>query len=68
MSTYRIKDTAQNDEHLQALATYIINGWLQTKAEVKEDIWLYWTSCGDLAVKEGIVLKDNRIVRNSAKR
>ena len=32
MSTYEVEDTSQNDEHLQALTEYSINGWPLTKA------------------------------------
>ena len=33
-----------------------------TKAEVRQDIQLYWTSCDDMTVVNGIVLKGRRLV------
>ena len=52
-----IPDATQKDKHLQALTTYIINGWSQTKAKVKQDEQPYWTFHDDLLVIDRIVKK-----------
>ena len=59
---FKIQDATLNDEHLQVLTIYIINGWPETKAEVKQDKQPYWTFCDNLAVIDNIVLKGKGIV------
>ena len=62
MSTQEIWDATQEDNHLQALMAYIINGWPMTEAEVKHEIHLHWIFYGDLAVTAGVALKYRRTI------
>ena len=41
---------------------YVINGGPSTRAEVKEEIQMYWPFLDDPAVIDGIVMKDRRII------
>ena len=56
MSTYE-QDSKQNNEHLQAITTYIINAYTHTKSEIKHDIQPYWTFHDDLTGIDRRVLK-----------
>ena len=38
MTENKIQDAMQDDEHLQDLSNYIINGWPSTRPEVKHKI------------------------------
>ena len=49
------------DDHLQCLKSCVITGWPSTKDELYVNLKPYWLYRDELAVIDGIVLKDRHI-------
>ena len=62
MMVEEIRHTMHVDGHLNALTTYVINGWQSTRGKVKEEIQVYWPFCNDMLVIDGTVVKGQIIV------
>ena len=43
----KIRHATHMDDQLNVLTAYMINGWPSTRAELKEEIQLYWPFCDD---------------------
>ena len=64
MTPEEISQALQADDNLNVLTEYMINGWPSTKAEVKEEIRLYWLIRDNMAAIDGIVMKSRSVVPN----
>ena len=62
MTAEEIRHVMQEDDHLNALKAYIINGWSSTRAEIKEETQPYWPFHDDMVVVDSIVMKGRRTV------
>ena len=62
MSMWHIQQATVQDEHLQWLKHFIITGWLDTKDQLHQDIWPYWSFRDDLAVIDGVIMKGRYIL------
>ena len=51
-----MRHTKQEDDHLNILTAYMINGWPSTRTKIKE-AQPYWLFRDDTAVINGIVMK-----------
>ena len=49
-------------EHIGMLSELILYGWPLTKAEVQEDLQPYWSFRDEIAVIDGIAMKDGRMM------
>lgn len=58
----RVKAATINDEHLQTLKSYIINGFPEKCCELPDSVKPYWNSRYDLSITDEVVLFGNRIV------
>ena len=58
----QIQQASTQDEHLQCLKSFIITDWPSTKDEWHADLKPYWAYRDELAVIDGIVLKERPIV------
>ena len=57
-----IRQAMKEDNYLNALTAYMINGWQTNGPEVKDEIPMYWPFCDDMVMINGIVIKGRRIV------
>ena len=62
MSISQIQQTTAQDEQLQHLKYIIITGWPNTKDQLHIDIRPYGSYKDDLAVIDGVVMKDRCII------
>ena len=62
MSITQIQQMTTQNEHLQWLRGYIITGWPEIKDQVQHDIWSYWSFRDDMAVIDGIIMKDSHAI------
>ena len=67
MMAEKNRHALQAQDYLHALTAYIIYGWPSTRAEVKEEIQLYWPFCDSMAVIDGIVMKGRIAIPASLK-
>ena len=50
------------DQHLQCLKAYIIQGWPESRDRIPQDLRAYWTFREDMAVIDRVVMKGSHIV------
>ena len=62
VSIKQIQQVSVQDEHLQCLKISIIVGWPSTRDEVHSNLRPYWCYRDDLAVIDGVVMKDRWII------
>ena len=62
MIAKEIRHTMQEDDHLNEVTAFMINGWLSTTAEVKEEIKQYWQFHDFIVIIDDIVMKGRIIV------
>ena len=61
-----IQQASAQDDHLQYLKGFIIEGWPSTKDELHADLKPYWSFRDELAVIDGIILKGrHKVIPNS---
>ena len=47
----------QVDDHLNRLTAYVLNGWLSTRNDIKEEAQPNWLFHEDMAVLDGMLMK-----------
>ena len=62
MRMYKLQEATPQDQHLQHLMQYVIQGWPESKNQPPLDIRTYWTFRDNMAVIDGIVIKGRCIV------
>ena len=62
MNMHELQEAMSQDQHLQCLMEYVIQGWPESKTQLPHDIRTYWTFRDDLAFITGIVTKGRCIV------
>ena len=66
MAFNELKEATSQDQHLQQLMEYIIQGWPGNKDQLLKDIRTYWMFRDDMVVIDGIVIKGQHIVISEA--
>ena len=54
---HKLQQAMFQDDHEQCLKEYIIKGWPESKDQIPQDMRTYWTYPGDMAVCDGVILK-----------
>ena len=62
MTMHELQEAASQDQHLQHLMEYVIQWKPESKNQQPKDIRTYWRFRGDMAVVDGVVIKDKQIV------
>ena len=62
LSMTELQQASSQDNHPQKLKQLIITGWPNSKDKVSEELKLYWSYRDELAVIDGIILKDRCII------
>ena len=62
MSIEDIQEATLQEKQLQDSSTYILTGWPYTKTEIREDVKFYWLYKDDMAVIDGLVMKERTII------
>ena len=62
MSIQQIHQATAQDKYLQWLKGHIIAGWPEIKGQVQWDIRAYWAFKNDMAVINGIIMKDRHVI------
>ena len=62
VSISQIQQASAQDDHLQCFKSFIIAGWPSTKDELHTDLKPYWSYRDELAVIDGVMLKDRHII------
>ena len=62
MTMHELHEAAFQDQHLQHLMEYVIQGWPESKIQLPQDIRTYWTFRDDMEVIDGVVIKGRCIV------
>lgn len=57
-----MKIETERDETLQKLSSLIQNGWPQVKQDVDASVRSYWEFRDELAVEDGLIFRNNRVV------
>ena len=57
MTFNKLKEVTSQDQYLQQLVEYIIQGWADNKDQLSQDIRTYWMFRDDMAVIDGINIK-----------
>ena len=57
MTMYELQQATSQDQHLQFLKDYIIQGWPEGRDQTPQDIRTYWTFRDDMAVTVWIIIK-----------
>ena len=62
MTIRKIQQATVNDTHFPDLKTYVIEGCLSSRTDVKQDISLYLTNRDKLTVTDGVNMKGRCII------
>ena len=62
MTICELQEATSQDQHLQHLMEYVIQGWPESKSQLPEDIRAYWLFRDNMAVIDGVVIKGRCIV------
>ena len=62
MTAEEMRYVMQDDDLVNALTTYMIQGWPLTREEVKENLKPYWSLRDNLAVIDKIAMKGGSII------
>ena len=62
MTLPRLQEAMSQNQHLQHLMEYVIQGWPDSKNQLPQDIRTYWMYRDDKAVIDGVVIKGKCIV------
>ena len=62
MTRHELQEATSQDQHLQCLMEYIVQGWAESKDQLSQDIRAYWIFRDDIAVITGVVIKGRCIV------
>ena len=62
MTIQPLQQATLQDDHLQLLKDYIIRGWPDSKDQIPQDMWTYWTLWDDMAVINGAILTSWHVV------
>ena len=62
LSISQIQQASAQDDHLQCLKSFIITGWPSTKEELHTNLKPYWSYRDELAIIDGVMLKDRCII------
>ena len=57
-----VKSAAAKDPTVQLLKNNIYNGWPGYRKQCPKELWDYWNIWCDLALKDGLILKGDRVV------
>ena len=57
MTCNELKEVTSQDQHLQQLMEYIIQGWPDNKDKLLQDVRTYWTLRDDMVVIDGVIIK-----------
>ena len=59
---HELQLATSQDQHLQCLKDYIIQGWTERKEQIPQDIRTYWTFRGYMTVINGVIIKGRHLV------
>ena len=62
MTMQGLQEATSQDQYLQCLMEFVIQGWPANKNQLPQNIRTYWTFRDDMAVTDGIVIKGRHIV------
>ena len=62
MTVHELQQAMSQDQHLQHLKDYVIEGWPESRDQIPQDIRTYWTLRDDMAIIDGIIIKVRCIV------
>ena len=57
MTMHELQQAMSQDQHLQCLNDYIIQGWPESRDQIPQDIRTYWTFRDDMAVIDEAIIK-----------
>ena len=61
MTMHEPHKAMSQDQHLQHLMEYVIQGWPESKKQLPQDITTHWTFRDNMAGIDGVVIKGKRI-------
>ena len=62
MTMHELQQVMSQDQHMQCLKEYIIQGCPDHKEQIQQDIRPYWTFKDDMAVINGVIMKGRHII------
>ena len=66
LTMHELQEATSQDQHLQCLIEYVIQGWPENKNQLPQDMRTYWTFRDDMAVIDLVVVKSRCIVTPEA--
>ena len=62
MKIHELQEAVSQDQHLQHIMEYVIQGWPDSKTQLPQDIRTYWAFRENMAVIDVVVIKGKCIV------
>ena len=62
MTMHELQQAMSQDQHLQHLKDYIIQGWPKSRDQIPQDIKTYWTFRDNMTVIDEVIIKGRCIV------
>ena len=57
MMAVEIRCATLQDDHIGVLSTYVMHGWLSTRAEAMKEVQPYWSFRDEVVIIDGIAMK-----------